>query len=153
MYWGGGYRGAKRGRDSPNKTPFVAAVSVDPQGHPDSMTMNVVNGIRARDIARWTKLHLSADAHVISDGLACFSAVVKAAGCQHTAVVTGGGPACVTLEAFTCVNTSTGNVKRSVNGAYHAINPKHLPRYLAEFCYRFNRRFRLKTCCHALSTL
>ncbi len=22
------------------------------------------------------------------------------------------------------------------------MNPKHLPRYLAEFCYRFNRRFR-----------
>jgi len=23
------------------------------------------------------------------------------------------------------------------------MNPKHLPRYLAEFCYRFNRRFKL----------
>jgi hypothetical protein len=25
-----------------------------------------------------------------------------------------------------------------------SINGKHLPRYLAEFCYRFNRRFRLE---------
>jgi hypothetical protein len=26
---------------------------------------------------------------------------------------------------------------------YHAVHPKHLPRYLAEFCYRFNHRFDL----------
>jgi len=37
-----------------------------------------------------------------------------------------------------------GNVKKSINGSYHAINSDHLPRYLAEFCYRFNRRFKLR---------
>ncbi len=37
-----------------------------------------------------------------------------------------------------------GNVKNSLRGSYHSINPKHLPRYLAEFCYRFNRRFDMK---------
>ena len=42
------------------------------------------------------------------------------------------------------MNTMIGHVKRSMNGAYHAINSKHLPRYLAEFCYRFNRRFKLE---------
>ena len=46
-------------------------------------------------------------------------------------------------KEFAWVNTMIGNVKRSINGTYHAINPKHLPRYLAEFCYRFNRRFDL----------
>jgi len=25
-----------------------------------------------------------------------------------------------------------GNVKNAITGTYHAINPKHLPRYLAE---------------------
>ena len=28
-------------------------------------------------------------------------------------------------------------------GTFHAIREKHLPRYLAEFEYRFNRRFDL----------
>ncbi len=37
-----------------------------------------------------------------------------------------------------------GNIKNSMKGSYHSINSKHLPRYLAEFCYRFNRRFNLK---------
>jgi len=35
------------------------------------------------------------------------------------------------------------NVKMAINGTYHAINEKHFPRYLAEFCYRFNRRYNL----------
>jgi hypothetical protein len=36
-----------------------------------------------------------------------------------------------------------GNRKTSMHGAYHAINPKRLPRYLAEFCCRLNRRFKM----------
>jgi hypothetical protein len=37
-----------------------------------------------------------------------------------------------------------GNVKNALVGSFHSINHKHLPRYLAEFCYRFNRRFNLR---------
>ena len=36
-----------------------------------------------------------------------------------------------------------GNVKSAIHGTYHALSEKHLPRYLAEFCYRFNRRFQM----------
>ena len=143
VYWGGEQRGGKRGRGSPNKTAFVAAVSVNEKGHPMAMAMNVVDGFRSKEIAKWAQRHLCADSVVVSDGLACFAAVSEA-GCQHTAIVTGGGPACVSMETFTWVNTMISNVKRSMNGAYHAIHHKHLPRYLAEFCYRFNRRFVLQ---------
>ncbi len=64
--------------------------------------------------------------------------------CEPISIVTGGGPQSVTKEEFTWVNTMIGHVKNAITGTYHAINPKHLPRYLAEFCYRFNRRFQLK---------
>ena len=37
-----------------------------------------------------------------------------------------------------------GNVKNAITGTYHSISPRHAPRYLAEFCYRHNRRFQLK---------
>lgn len=141
-YWGGERRGGKRGRGSPAKTPFVAAVSVDTKGHPVAMNMNVVAGFRSREIARWAKRHLSAQCQVVSDGLPCFRAVTEA-GCQHTSIVTGSGPASVSHIEFAWVNTMIGNVKNSMVGAYHAINHKHLPRYLAEFCYRYNRRFDL----------
>jgi hypothetical protein len=36
------------------------------------------------------------------------------------------------------------NVKNSIHGCYHSVSSRHLPRYLAEFCYRFNRRFSLE---------
>ena len=47
-------------------------------------------------------------------------------------------------EAFTWVNTMIGNIKSSIQGSYHGISGQHSPRYLAEFCYRFNRRFKLE---------
>jgi transposase-like protein len=143
VYWGGEQQGGKRGRGSDNKTPFVAAVSLDKNNHPMAMNMNVVEGFRSTEITRWAKQHLQPGSMVISDGLACFSAVTEAS-CHHYSIVTGGGPKSVTKEEFTWVNTMIGNVKKAINGTYHAIDPKHLPRYLAEFCYRFNRRFQLQ---------
>ena len=143
VYWGAEQHGDKPGRGSSNKTPFVAAVSVNEEGHPIAMNMNVVRGFRTREIARWAKQHLAPGSQVVSDGLACFSAVTVA-NCGHTYVVTGGGTGSVSLDAFSWVNTMIEKVKNAITGTYHAINHKHLPRYLAEFCYRFNRRFQLE---------
>lgn len=70
--------------------------------------------------------------------------VVEKAGYQYQAIVSDGGPGSVTLEAFTWINTLIGNVKNSMHGSYHAISGKHLPRHLAGFCYRFNRRFKFQ---------
>ena len=141
-YWGGERHGGKRGRGSADKTPFVTAVSINEEGHPIAMNMNVVTGFRKRDIASWAKNHLCADCQVVSDGLSCFTAVTEA-GCKHNSIITGSGPESMSIEAFTWVNTMIGNIKNALVGTYHAINHKHLPRYLAEFCYRFNRRFEL----------
>jgi transposase-like protein len=47
-YWGGERRGAKPGRGSPNKVPFVAAVATNDEGHvtdrPNGATHDRVNG-------------------------------------------------------------------------------------------------------------
>jgi len=144
-YIGGEMSGGKVGRGSENKTPFVAAVACDNAGHPVRMAMHVVEGFKSTEIARWAKQHLAPGGKVVSDGLACFSAVT-AAKCKHHSIVTGGGPKSVTKKEFVWINTMIGNVKNSITGTYHAVggNHKHLPRYLAEFCYRFNRRFDLR---------
>jgi transposase-like protein len=71
VYWGGEHRGGKRGRGSPNKITFVAAVSVNEKGHPMAMNMNVVNGFRSTEIAKWAQRQLSANSLVVSDGLVC----------------------------------------------------------------------------------
>ena len=142
-YWGGEHNGGKRGRGAESKTPFIAAVQTDEHGHPIAMRFTEVKGYRTTEIAQWAKRHLTVSSFVVSDGLACFGGV-REAGCRHRAIITGGGPDSVKIEAFTWVNTMIGNVKNSMHGSYHAISDRHLPRYLAEFCYRFNRRFKLE---------
>lgn len=46
-------------------------------------------------------------------------------------------------RVLTWVDTMLGHVMNAIHGTYHAIGAKHLPRYLAEFSYRFNRRYDL----------
>jgi hypothetical protein len=42
------------------------------------------------------------------------------------------------------VNTVLGNLKSALRSTYHAIGAKHSQRYLADYQYRFNRRFDLR---------
>ncbi|SDP80616.1 ISXO2-like transposase domain-containing protein [Desulforhopalus singaporensis] len=63
-------------------------------------------------------------------------------GNYHWAFITGGGTDKKSKKLFNWLNIIIGNLKNSVRTTYHGIDHKHLPRYLAEFCYRFNRRFK-----------
>jgi len=137
-YWGG-KRAGKTGRGARGKTPLVAAVETDPEGHPRRMRLSRVRGFRLREIARWSKAHLSPETEVCSDGLWCFAAV-KHAGCTHIPVAMNRPDVAKRRRALRWVDTMLGNVNNALHGTYHAIAHKHLPRYLAEFCYRFNRR-------------
>jgi len=142
-YWGGRRRGSKRGRGAPGKTPFVAAVATDPTSKkPLTMRLDRVKGFRSREIGRWSRRHLKRGSHVCSDALACFRSVEKA-GCSHEPLNTSGIAGYGNRKHLTWVDTMLGNVKNAMHGTYHAIRAKHLPRYLAEFAYRFNRRFDL----------
>lgn len=124
-YWGGERHGGKPGRGSENKAPFVA-----------------VPNFRKKTIKDWAERTLAHGAKAFSDGLACFRGIADA-GCVHLPTVTGGGAESMNIEQFKWVNIMLGNVKNSLRGAYHKLDSKHLPRYLAEFNYRFNRRFDL----------
>ncbi|WP_440610449.1 IS1595 family transposase [Aeromonas hydrophila] len=144
VYWGGERRGGKRGRAAAGKTPFVAAVALNKEGHPIKMRMTVVDGFKTKSVADWAKRHIASGSAVISDGLACFKAV-KEANCEHLGVVTGGNLDWLDHPAFNWVNTMIGNVKNSLRGSCHTLGAKHLPRHLAEYCFRFNHRFDLKS--------
>jgi transposase-like protein len=141
-YWGGERHGQGTGRGTAGKTPFVAAVQCNDKGHPIAVRFSRVAGFRREEIARWTRRHLAQGCDVVSDGLGCFWGVTDA-GCTLDAEYTGGGAASVKNPSFLWVNTMLGNLKTALHGTYHSFNHKHLPRYLAEFSYRFNRRFDL----------
>ena len=86
-YLGGERSGGKRGRGAPGKTPFVAAVETNEQGHPLRMKLTVVEGFRLTEIAAWAQLHLGKGTRVVSDGLACFHGVTAGGGGQRESAV------------------------------------------------------------------
>ena len=81
---------------------------------------------------------------LVSDGLSCFT-VVAELGAAHERSVTGGGAASAKLPQFRAVNTLLSKLKTALAGTYHAFDfAKYVHRYLAEFQWRFNRRFDLR---------
>ena len=141
-YWGGKKRDGKRGRGASGKMPFIAALAVTSKGHPLYLKLSHLSGFSKEQISSWAAKHLCAGTLVASDGLNCFPGVTEA-DCDHEPIPTSGGSEYDEFKVFKWVNTMIGNVKNAIHGTYHAISRKHLPRYLAEFCYRFNRRFQL----------
>ena len=139
-YLGGERTGGRRGRGAAGKTPFVAAVQTSGEGHPQRVKLSAVRGFRKAEIAKWAKQRLAPGSHAVSDGLACFDAVTQS-GCTHEAIVSGGGRAAVEKPEFYWVNTVLGNLKSALRSSYHSFEPKYAQRYLAEFEYRFNRRY------------
>lgn len=141
-YLGGERTGGKVGRGAEGKTPFVAAVETTEERCPTRIKLSVVKGFSSEEIKAWSQRNLTHGSTVISDGLACFNAVTDA-GCLHDRIVCGGGRASVEEPEFYWVNTVLGNLKSALRSTYHAIGPKYSQRYLADFQYRFNRRFDL----------
>ena len=138
----GGERPGKPGRGAEGKTPFIAAVQTDWEGRPQRMVLHTVCGFTSEQVCRFAEQRLAPTADVYSDGLGCFAAVVGH-GCAHTTTVSGGGRAAATNPTFKWVNTMLGNVKSALVGTYRHLDGRHAPRYLAEFQYRFNRRYDL----------
>jgi ribosomal protein L37AE/L43A len=143
-YLGGERSGGKVGRGSENKVPFIAAVQTTPEGHPQFVCLRQ-QPFTNEEVAIFAARSIAPSATVVSDGLWCFGAV-QIVGAEHERVVTGGGRASTAFAQFRAVNTFLGNLKRSLEGTYHAFDfAKYAHRYLAEAQYRFNRRFNLRS--------
>lgn len=142
-YWGGVKRGGKRGRGAPGKTPFIAAISKNEKGHPIHIRFSRIGSFTANEIGNWAVKHLQGKSIVITDGLASFLEFERL-GHIHGSVVTKGAYKSPHFITFKWLNTAIGNIKTAIRGTYHKLSHDHLPRYLAEFCFRFNRRFRME---------
>ena len=139
----GGQRPGRPGRGAAGKTPFVAAVATTDDGKPDQIILRRVKTFSNFAIGKLAGTALVSGIVVVSDGLRCFTAVTQA-GCTHQVIKTGGGAKAAKTPAFKWVNTALGNIKAAIVGTYRAVREKHVPRYLAEFEYRFNRRYKLE---------
>ena len=130
------------GRGPASKSAFVVAVQTSAEGKPRFMRLTPIGAFTNQSLKDWAASHLIPTAHVVCDGLQCFKQV-SPLGATHQRDVTGGGQAAQTPQ-LRWVNTVPGNLKTALAGTYHSFDhAKYGARYLAEFAYRFNRRFDL----------
>ena len=76
---------------------------------------------------------------IVSDAGAEYTALRKT-GYQHAPLALRGDPDAA--EAWVpLVHLIIGNLKAWLDGTFHGVREQHLPAYLNEFMFRFNRRF------------
>ena len=93
-------------------------------------------------LADWAAHALAPSAHVVSEDLWCFAAVTTVTHTTHERYVVDAGPQAVKPTEFRRVNTTLGNLKTALAGPYRSFaHAEYVHRYLAEFAYRFNRRY------------
>jgi len=127
------------GRPGPgsHKVPVVSLVQRG--GNKRSMVMETVT---SKNLKAAVMEHVEKGANVVSDG---FPAYRKVAGDHVHHAVNHSAGEYVRQEAGLLVHTNTVEssfslLKRGIIGAFHHISKQHLPRYLAEFDFRWNGR-------------
>ena len=125
------------------KVALLAAVSVTPEGKAKYVCLSP-QPATGEDVAVFSLNSLQPDSLVVCDGAPSFNYVKWGGAARHKSIVTGGGKQACEIAELRAVNIVLGNLKTAITGTYHAFKfAKYGYRYLAEFQYRFNRRFDL----------
>jgi transposase-like protein len=114
----------KRGREAAGKSK----VEVAPADKPRFAAMRIVPRVSSEEIQSLVRERLATEAVIKTDGWQGYSFLDASPGLRHEWLVPW-------------VHTLIANIKGNIRGIHHGVSPKHRPRYLAEFWYRFNRRF------------
>ena len=141
-YLGGERSGGKAGRGSENKIPFLTAVQTNEAGKAQFVCLAQVPFTK-KAVAAFVDKCLVRPLTVVSDGLSCFTVSAEAG--VHERIVVSAGNASDAYGHFSAVSIAQSNLKTAISGTYHSVKfAKYAHRYLAEFQYRFNRRFDLR---------
>jgi len=141
----GGRKEGKRGRGSANKQPFIAAVNLNKKGRPTYVKFTPLKSFTGPNIGRWATHHLTPACVVATDGFASFKVISKINEHKHLPTTMKKDPETGKIPYFNWINTIFGNVKSALTGTYRSGKKEYSERYLAEFQYRINRRFNLRS--------
>ena len=139
-YVGGHEPGRSGGRQAGTKTIVVAAV--EQRGHSAGrLRMSVLKGLQfERDLGPFLLGVIDeAEATLRTDGYATYRSFERI-GVRHDRHIQG-DPARAGHILPWC-HIVFGNLKNWLRGTFHGVSGKHLQRYLEEFVYRFDRRWR-----------
>lgn len=139
IFIGGKQSLAERRKTGNNKTPFLIAIQENAEGGPQFLSFEELETIYEQHVVLAIKKNIQPGSTIKSDG---DGAYVKASkeGYGHERLVAMKEPE-QTYEHLKWINTITSNLKRYLLSTHHGVFPKYRKAFLAEFAYRFNRRY------------
>ena len=156
-YVGGRKKPGPGGRGARGKVPVLVAVESRPEGC-GHVALRRLGSVSSSEVESFFRQKVGNEARMFSDGLSTYRALSR--DWPLWPLTVGNGPTAV--EVFPDVHRVIGRLKNWIRGTHSHVSGKHLNRYLAEFGYRFNRRWkkrrdtifdRLVTACCATPTI
>ena len=135
----GGQQPTEKRRYASNKTSFLIAVEED-KSKPRFVSFQELETIYDKYLIPALKKKIKKGAVLKTDGDDGFINVCKDGYYKHERSVYSTHKK-ETQEHLKWVNIVTSNLKRFLLSTYHGVKPKYSRAYLAEFAYRFNRRY------------
>jgi Zn ribbon nucleic-acid-binding protein/transposase-like protein len=100
----------------------------------------VLPGQSGEELVGFIKTHVEQGSRLLTDGFPSYTSEAEKLSdyVKHTAIPQGAGKNAAVH--FPIIHTVFSNIKSWLVGTHHGVSKKHLPRYLREWNYRFNRR-------------
>lgn len=142
---GGRTRGEGRGRH--HKLPVIGAVEVLPLEKPTKhrktragrLRLRLIKGATAEEVETFLADAIAPGSTLVTDGAHVYKAA-KRFGLRHDPKAVKGEHEVATTH-LRMIHIVFSNLKTWLQGTHHGVSPRHLPAYLNEFVFRFNRRF------------
>ena len=136
-YIGGKRKSGKRGRGAHSKVPVLVAVESRPKGC-GHVALSKVASLTSPQTKSFLTDTVKMDTVIFSDSFSVYRSLCQDLNLYPLTV--GNGQRAV--EIFPDVHRVIARLKTWIRGTHTHVSSKHLDRYLAEFSYRFNRRFK-----------
>lgn len=123
---------AKRGRGT-DKTPVVGMVQRN-----GNVVAEVMMKTDFKHIKQMAEQYINmSDSVLLTDEFSAYSrfdAIIEHIKIDHSKMYSYKGLNTNTIESFWAI------IKRGIMGQYHSVSDKHLPKYIDEFCFKYNNR-------------
>lgn len=139
IHIGGKQSFENRRKFGPNKTPFLIAVQEWKSGNPRFVSFQELESIFEEHVLPAIENKIAKGSTLKTDGSGMYAKTVES-GFTVKQVVAIKNPE-LADEYLKWVNMLTSNLKPFLLSTYHGAYPKYHRAYLAEFAYRFNRRY------------
>lgn len=138
-YVGGVEEGRRAGRKR-DSTKAIVVAAVEGRGEGSGrVRMGVVEDLSASSLVPFVQLAVEPGSVVRTDGWHGY-VPLSSHGYDHRSSTVGSGKNASKL--FPRVHRVFSNLKTWLSGTHHGVSRKHLPQYVNEFVFRFNRRRR-----------